>query len=192
MKRLLLVDGHSLAYRAFYALPVENFGTSSGQPTNAIYGFSSMLLNLIRDEKPTHIAVAFDVSRKTFRSEKFPEYKAQRAKTPDEFRSQMDYLYQMVAALGIKTFAIEGFEADDVIATFAKAAEAEKIEVLISTGDRDSFQLISEHVTVLYPRKGMSDLARMTPEAVKEKYGLTPAQYHDFAALRGDPSDNLP
>ncbi len=192
MKRLLLVDGHSLAYRAFYALPVENFGTSSGQPTNAIYGFSSMLLNLIRDEKPTHIAVAFDVSRKTFRSEKFPEYKAQRAKTPDEFRSQMDYLYQMVAALGIKTFAIEGFEADDVIATFAKAAEAENIEVLISTGDRDSFQLISEHVTVLYPRKGMSDLARMTPEAVKEKYGLTPAQYHDFAALRGDPSDNLP
>ena len=192
MKRLLLVDGHSLAYRAFYALPVENFGTSSGQPTNAIYGFSSMLLNLIRDEKPTHIAVAFDVSRKTFRSEKFPEYKAQRAKTPDEFRSQMDYLYQMVAALGIKTFAIEGFEADDVIATFAKAAEAENIEVLISTGDRDSFQLISDHVTVLYPRKGMSDLARMTPEAVKEKYGLTPAQYHDFAALRGDPSDNLP
>ena len=192
MKRLLLVDGHSLAYRAFYALPVENFGTASGQPTNAIYGFSSMLLNLIRDEKPTHIAVAFDVSRKTFRSERFPEYKAQRAKTPDEFRSQMDYLYQMVAALGIRTFAIEGFEADDVIATFAKEAEAEKFEVLISTGDRDSFQLISEHITVLYPRKGMSDLARMTPDAVKEKYGLTPAQYHDFAALRGDPSDNLP
>ncbi len=192
MKRLLLVDGHSLAYRAFYALPVENFGTASGQPTNAIYGFSSMLLNLIRDEKPTHIAVAFDVSRKTFRSERFPEYKAQRAKTPDEFRSQMDYLYQMVAALGVRTFAIEGFEADDVIATFAKEAEAEKFEVLISTGDRDSFQLISEHITVLYPRKGMSDLARMTPDAVKEKYGLTPAQYHDFAALRGDPSDNLP
>jgi DNA polymerase-1 len=192
VKRLLLVDGHSLAYRAFYALPVENFGTSAGQPTNAIYGFTSMLLNLIRDEKPTHIAVAFDVSRKTFRSEKFPEYKAQRAKTPDEFRSQMDYLYQMVAALGIRTFAIEGFEADDVIATFAKAAEKEKFEVLISTGDRDSFQLISKDITVLYPRKGMSDLARMTPDAVQEKYGLTPSQYHDFAALRGDPSDNLP
>ena len=192
MKRLLLVDGHSLAYRAFYALPVENFGTSTGQPTNAIYGFSSMLLNLIRDEKPTHLAVAFDVSRKTFRSEKFPEYKAQRAKTPDEFRSQMDYLHQMVAALGIRSFAIEGFEADDIIATFAKAGEREKFEVLISTGDRDSFQLISKHITVLYPRKGMSDLARMTPDAVKEKYGLTPLQYHDFAALRGDPSDNLP
>ena len=192
MKRLLLVDGHSLAYRAFYALPVENFGTSAGQPTNAIYGFTSMLLNLIRDEKPSHIAVAFDVSRKTFRSEKFPEYKAQRAKTPDEFRSQMDYLYQMVAALGIRTFAIEGFEADDVIATFAKEAEKDGFEVLISTGDRDSFQLISKDITVLYPRKGMSDLARMTPDAVQEKYGLTPSQYHDFAALRGDPSDNLP
>ncbi len=192
MKRLLLVDGHSLAYRAFYALPVENFGTSQGQPTNAIYGFTSMLLNLIRDEKPTHIAVAFDVSRKTFRSEKFPEYKAQRAKTPDEFRSQMDYLHQMVAALGIRAFAVEGFEADDIIATFAKAAEKEKFEILISTGDRDSFQLISDSITVLYPRKGMSDLARMTPEAVQEKYGLTPLQYHDFAALRGDPSDNLP
>ena len=192
VKRLLLVDGHSLAYRAFYALPVENFGTSAGQPTNAIYGFTSMLMNLIRDEKPTHIAVAFDVSRNTFRSERFPEYKAQRAKTPDEFRSQMEYLHQMVTALGIKSFAIEGFEADDIIATFAKEAEKEKFEVLISTGDRDSFQLISEHITVLYPRKGMSDLARMTPDAVQEKYGLTPAQYHDFAALRGDPSDNLP
>ena len=192
MKRLLLIDGHSLAYRAFYALPVENFGTSQGQPTNAIYGFSTMLLNLIRDEKPTHIAVAFDVSRKTFRSEKFPEYKAQRAKTPDEFRSQMDYLYQMVAALGIKSFAIEGFEADDVIATFAKAAEKEDFDILISTGDRDSFQLISERVTVLYPKKGVTELARMTPAAVQDKYGLTPSQYHDFAALRGDPSDNLP
>ena len=191
-KRLLLVDGHSLAYRAYYALPVENFGTSAGQPTNAIYGFTSMLLNLIRDEKPSHIAVAFDVSRKTFRSEKFPDYKAQRAKTPDEFRSQMDYLYQMVAALGIRSFAIEGFEADDIIATFAKEAERDGFEVLISTGDRDSFQLISQGVTVLYPRKGMSDLARMTPLAVQEKYGLSPAQYHDFAALRGDPSDNLP
>jgi DNA polymerase-1 len=192
VKRLLLIDGHSLAYRAFYALPVENFATAAGQPTNAIYGFTSMLLNLIRDEKPTHIAVAFDVSRKTFRSERFPEYKAQRAKTPDEFRSQMDYLHQMVAALGIKSFAVEGFEADDIIATLAKEAEKDKFEVLISTGDRDSFQLISEHITVLYPRKGMSDLARMTPNAVAEKYGLTPAQYHDFAALRGDPSDNLP
>jgi len=191
-KRLLLIDGHSLAYRAFYALPVENFSTASGQATNAIYGFASMLTNLIRDEKPTHIAAAFDVSRKTFRSERFPEYKAQRSATPDEFRSQMGYLQELVANFGITHFAVEGFEADDIIATLAKRAEAEGFEILISTGDRDSFQLVNEATTVLYPKKGVADLARMTPAAVLEKYGLTPAQYPDFAALRGDPSDNLP
>jgi len=191
-KRLLLIDGHSLAYRAFYALPVENFATASGQPTNAIYGFASMLINLIRDEKPTHIAAAFDVSRKTFRSEKFPEYKAQRSATPDEFRSQTSYLFDLVHSFGIRHFAVEGFEADDVIATFAKRAEREDFEVLICTGDRDSFQLVNAQTTVLYPKKGVADLARMTPAAVEEKYGLTPAQYPDYAALRGDPSDNLP
>ena len=191
-KRLLLIDGHSLAYRAFYALPVENFATASGQPTNAIYGFASMLINLIRDEKPTHIAAAFDVSRKTFRSEKFPEYKAQRSATPDEFRSQTSYLFDLVKSFGVRHFAVEGFEADDVIATFAKRAEAEGFEVLICTGDRDSFQLVNEQTTVIYPKKGVADLARMTPAAVEAKYGLTPAQYPDYAALRGDPSDNLP
>ncbi len=191
-KRLLLIDGHSLAYRAFYALPVENFSTASGQATNAIYGFASMLTNLIRDEKPTHIAAAFDVSRKTFRSERFPEYKAQRSATPDEFRSQMGYLQELVTNFGIKHFAVEGFEADDIIATLAKRAGAEGFDVLISTGDRDSFQLINDSTTVLYPKKGVADLARMTPAAVVEKYGLTPAQYPDYAALRGDPSDNLP
>ena len=191
-KRLLLIDGHSLAYRAFYALPVENFATSAGQPTNAIYGFASMLINLIRDEKPTHIATAFDVSRKTFRSEKFPEYKANRSATPDEFRSQTTYLFELVHAMGIRHFALEGFEADDIIATFATQAEAQGFETLICTGDRDSFQLVSPLVTVLYPKRGVTDLARMTPAAVAEKYGLTPLQYPDFAALRGDPSDNLP
>lgn len=191
-KRLLLIDGHSLAYRAFYALPVENFSTSSGQATNAVYGFTSMLINLIKEEKPTHIATAFDVSRKTFRSEKFPEYKANRSATPDEFKSQMSYIYESVAALGIRHFAIEGFEADDIIATISTHAAEQGFEVLICTGDRDSFQLVNESVTVLYPKKGMTDLARMTPAAVAEKYGLTPEQYPDFAALRGDPSDNLP
>ena len=191
-KRLLLVDGHSLAYRAFYALPVENFATSAGQATNAVYGFTSMLINLIKDEKPTHIATAFDVSRKTFRSEKFPEYKANRSATPDEFKSQMSYIYESVTALGIKHFAIEGFEADDIIATISTHAADQGFEVLICTGDRDSFQLVNEKITVLYPKKGMADLARMTPAAVEEKYGLTPTQYPDFAALRGDPSDNLP
>jgi len=189
--RILLIDGHSLAYRAFYALPLENFTTSSGQHTNAIYGFASMLLNLIRDEKPTHIAAAFDVSRKTFRTEAFPEYKANRAKTPDEFRSQLSYIDELVEVFNIKSFESEGFEADDVIATIVAKGDDEA-EFLICTGDRDSFQLIRDQVTVLYPRKGVTDLARMTPSAVVEKYGLTPMQYPDFAALRGDPSDNLP
>ena len=181
-----------MAYRAYHALPPENFANSSGQTTNAIYGFTSMLVNLIRDEAPTHIATAFDVSRKTFRSERFPSYKATRSATPDDFRSQTTYLYQMVEALGINHFAIEGFEADDIIATLATQAEKSGFEVLICSGDRDSFQLVTEKITVLYPKKGMSDLARMTPDAIEEKYGLTPAQYPDFAALRGDPSDNLP
>ena len=191
-KKLLLIDGHSLAYRAFYALPAENFVTSGGQHTNAIYGFASMLINLISSEKPTHIATACDVSRKTFRSERFPDYKANRSATPDEFRSQTSFLYELVSGFGIRHFAVEGFEADDIIATLAKRAESEDFEVLICTGDRDSFQLINEKTTVLYPKRGVTDLARMTPDAVLEKYGLTPAQYPDFAALRGDPSDNLP
>jgi DNA polymerase-1 len=191
-KKLLLIDGHSLAYRAFYALPAENFVTSNGQHTNAIYGFASMLINLITSEKPTHIATAFDVSRKTFRSERFPEYKANRSATPDEFRSQTSFLFDLVHGFGIKHFAVEGYEADDIIATLAKRAEADGFEVLICTGDRDSFQLINSKTTVLYPKRGVTDLARMTPDAVIEKYGLTPAQYPDFAALRGDPSDNLP
>ena len=191
-KRLLLIDGHSMAYRAFYALPAENFTTASGQHTNAIYGFATMLLSLLSSEKPTHVAVAFDVSRKTFRSEIFPEYKANRAKTPDEFRSQMSYLHELVNAFGITQFEVEGYEADDVIATITKRAEKEGAEVFICTGDRDSFQLVNDKTTVLYPKRGVSDLARMTPDAVQEKYGMTPSQYPDFAALRGDPSDNLP
>ena len=191
-KRLLLIDGHSMAYRAFYALPAENFTTAQGQHTNAIYGFATMLLSLLTSEKPTHVAVAFDVSRKTFRSEIFPEYKANRAKTPDEFRSQMSYLHELVTAFGITTFEVEGFEADDIIATIAKQAERENAQVFICTGDRDSFQLVNEKTTVLYPKRGVSDLTRMTLDAVQEKYGMSPEQYPDFAALRGDPSDNLP
>jgi DNA polymerase-1 len=191
-KKLLLIDGHSMAYRAFYALPVENFKTSTGQPTNAIYGFASMIINLIKEEKPTHIAVAFDVSRKTFRTEKFPEYKAQRAATPDEFRSQLSHINELITGFGIKYFALEGHEADDIIATLAKSAEKQGFAVSICTGDRDSFQLVNDQTTVLYPKKGVTEMSYMTPEAVFEKYGLTPQQYPDFAALRGDPSDNLP
>ncbi|MGA4842607.1 DNA polymerase I [Streptomyces sp. G45] len=190
--RLLLMDGHSLAYRAFFALPAENFTTATGQPTNAIYGFASMLANTLRDEAPTHFAVAFDVSRKTWRSEEFAEYKANRSKTPDEFKGQVELIGELLDAMHAVRFAVDGFEADDVIATLATQAEAEGFEVLIVTGDRDSFQLITDHVTVLYPTKGVSELTRFTPEKVQEKYGLTPSQYPDFAALRGDPSDNLP
>ncbi|WP_028803092.1 DNA polymerase I [Streptomyces sp. 142MFCol3.1] len=190
--RLMLMDGHSLAYRAFFALPAENFTTATGQPTNAIYGFASMLANTLRDEAPTHFAVAFDVSRKTWRSEEFTEYKANRSKTPDEFKGQVELIGELLDAMHVQRFAVDGFEADDVIATLATQAEAEGFEVLIVTGDRDSFQLVSEHTTVLYPTKGVSELTRFTPEKVVEKYGLTPAQYPDFAALRGDPSDNLP
>ncbi|MHC3390185.1 DNA polymerase I [Streptomyces lavendulocolor] len=186
------MDGHSLAYRAFFALPAENFTTASGQTTNAVYGFASMLANTLRDEAPTHFAVAFDVSRKTWRSADFPEYKANRSKTPDEFKGQVELIGELLDTMNAERFAVDGFEADDIIATLATQAEAAGFEVLIVTGDRDSFQLVSDHITVLYPTKGVSELTRFTPEKVQEKYGLTPSQYPDFAALRGDPSDNLP
>jgi DNA polymerase-1 len=189
---LLLLDGHSLAYRAFYALPVENFSTATGQPTNAVYGFTSMLINALRDEQPSHVAVAFDVSRQTFRTTEYPEYKANRASTPDEFKGQVSLIKEVLSALQIPVLEVDGYEADDVIATLTTEAAHEGFDVAIITGDRDTFQLVDNHVTVLYPRKGVSDLARMTPAAVEEKYGLTPRQYPDFAALRGDPSDNLP
>ncbi|SEB15834.1 DNA polymerase I [Mycobacterium sp. 283mftsu] len=189
---LMLLDGNSLAFRAFYALPAENFKTQGGLTTNAVYGFTAMLINLLRDEKPSHVAAAFDVSRKTFRKEKYPEYKEGRAATPDEFRGQIDITKEVLGALGITVLAEDGFEADDLIATLATQAEAEDFRVLVVTGDRDSLQLVTDDVTVLYPKKGVSDLHRFTPEAVVEKYGLTPTQYPDFAALRGDPSDNLP
>ncbi|MFJ7246110.1 DNA polymerase I [Kitasatospora sp. NPDC098652] len=188
----MLLDGHSMAYRAFYALPVENFNTSTGQPTNAVYGFASMLANTVRDERPTHLAVAFDLSRQTFRSAEFPDYKANRAKTPDEFKSQIGLIGELLDAMNVPRMTVEGFEADDIIATLATAAEAAGYDVDIVTGDRDSLQLVTDHVTVLYPTKGVSELTRFTPEKVTEKYGVTPRQYPDLAALRGDPSDNLP
>jgi DNA polymerase I len=190
--RLLLLDGHSLAYRAFFALPVENFSTTTGQPTNAVYGFTSMLINALRDERPTHLAVAFDLGRQTFRSEEFPAYKATRSATPDAFKGQVSLIQEVLAALAVQVVTAEGFEADDVIATLTDQAEREGYAVAIITGDRDAFQLVSDAVTVLYPKRGVSELDRMTPAAVEARYGLTPRQYPDFAALRGDPSDNLP
>ena len=190
--KLLLIDGHSIAYRAFFALPVENFSTQTGQHTNGVFGFTSMLINVLRDEQPTHVGVAFDVSRQTFRAEVYPEYKANRSKTPDEFRGQLDLVKEVLEALNIVHVEKEGFEADDVIGTLATQAEQAGFDVLICTGDRDAFQLVTEHVTVLYPRKGVSDLGRMTPSAVEEKYFATPARYPELAALVGESSDNLP
>jgi DNA polymerase I len=191
--RLMLIDGHSMAYRAFFALPADKFTLPTGQVTNAIFGFTSMLINVVRDEKPTHLAVAFDVSRSTLkRTQLFPEYKAQRSAAPPEFVGQVDLLTELLAALKVPVFRKEGAEADDLIATLATEAAAEGYCVDIVTGDRDALQLVNDQITVLYPRKGVADLVRYTPAAVEEKYSLTPAQYPDFAALRGDPSDNLP
>ncbi|HEY0638344.1 MAG TPA: DNA polymerase I [Pseudonocardiaceae bacterium] len=191
-RRLLLLDGHSLAYRAFFALPAENFRTQTGQTTNAVYGFTSMLINLLRDEKPTHVAVAFDVSRRTFRTEAYADYKANRSTTPDDFRGQVSLIQDVLAALNITWLGIEGYEADDLIATLTTRAAARGFEVQICTGDRDALQLVNDQVSVIYLRRGVSDHTRFTPEEVQAKYGLSPAQYPDFAALRGDPSDNLP
>jgi len=190
--RLLLLDGHSLAYRAFFALPVENFATTTGQPTNAVYGFTAMLINVLRDEQPTHMAVAFDESQPTFRHAAYADYKAGRSETPTDFRGQVSLIREVLAALAVPTVTAPGYEADDVIATLATQAERVGMDVLVVTGDRDTYQLVNDRVTVLMTRKGISDMTRFTPAAVAEKYGLTPSQYPDFAALRGDPSDNLP
>lgn len=188
----MLLDGHSLAYRAFFALPAENFSTSTGQYTNAVYGFTSMLINVLRDEEPTHIGVAFDLSRQTFRTQEYAEYKATRSATPEPFRGQVALVQEVLDALRIRHVSVEGFEADDIIATLTSQASAAGLEVLIVSGDRDAFQLVSPTTTLLYPVKGVSELARMTPEAVEAKYGVRPERYSDLAALVGETSDNLP
>ncbi|MPV49940.1 DNA polymerase I [Pseudactinotalea sp. HY160] len=190
--RLLIIDGHSMAYRAFFALPAENFSTSTGQTTNAVYGFTSMLINLLRDESPTHVAVAFDKSSHTFRTDTYPEYKAGRAETPQEFRGQIPLIMNVLDALAIPHVALDGYEADDILATWSTQAEAADIDTLICSGDRDAFQLVTDRVTVLYPIRGVSELARMDPDAVFTKYGVWPAQYRDLAALVGESADNLP
>ena len=192
MSRLLLLDGHSLAYRAFFALPAENFSTSTGQHTNAVYGFTSMLINMLRDEEPTHVVVAFDKARQSFRTEEYAEYKAGRARTPDEFQGQIPLVKEILDALRIRYVELDGYEADDIIATFATQAEAKDIDVLICSGDRDTFQLVSDRVTILYPVRGVSEVSRMGPTQVEEKYGVPPTRYSDLAAMVGESSDNLP
>ncbi|WP_182113798.1 DNA polymerase I [Actinotalea sp. JY-7876] len=189
---LLLIDGHSMAYRAFFALPVENFSTTTGQPTNAVYGFTAMLANLLRDEQPTHVAVAFDAGRTTFRTEQYPQYKGTRDATPSEFKGQVPLIQEILESMRVVTVQKDNFEADDVIATLTRQAVGRGMDVLVCTGDRDALQLVGDAVTVLYPRKGVSDLVRFTPAAVEEKYGVAPERYPDLAALVGETSDNLP
>jgi DNA polymerase-1 len=189
---LLLIDGHSLAFRAFYALSPDSFKTPDGQHTNAVHGFISMLLNILGNEKPTHLAVAFDLSRSSFRTEEYPEYKGTRGETPPEFNGQTELLREALDAMNIITLTRENYEADDIIASMADQGAANGYKVLIVSGDRDTFQLIQDDVTILYPVKGVMNLARMTDEAVLEKYGIHAKQYPDLAALVGETSDNLP
>ena len=190
---LLVVDGHSLAYRAFYALPVDNFSTKDGQHTNGIYGFLSMFVNLVKAEKPTHLAVAFDTSRQSFRTREYAEYKANRSESPAEFKGQIPLLQECLRAMGVPVLTKEDFEADDILATLATQGEAQGFEVLVCSGDRDTIQLVTEDITLLYPNvQGVSQLKRYDTTAVIEKYGLPPEQYPDIAALVGETSDNLP
>ncbi|MFQ6059417.1 MAG: DNA polymerase I, partial [Anaerolineae bacterium] len=189
-KKLVLIDGHALAYRAFHALP-SNLATSRGELTNAVYGFTSMLLNVLRDEKPDYIAVAFDVG-KSFRHDEYAAYKAQRAKTPDELIGQVDRIKDIVRAFNIPIFEVEGYEADDVLGTLAKQASQKGVETLIVTGDTDAFQLIGPHVKVLTSRRQFSDTVIYDEEGIRQRYGLEPQQLVDFKGLKGDVSDNIP
>ena len=190
---LLLIDGHSLAFRAFYALPVESFRAQDGQHTNAIHGFISMFLNLLAAEKPTHVVVAFDISRYSFRTREYPEYKGTRGETPPEFIGQVPLLQDALAAMNVTTLQKEDFEADDILATLSTRGTSEGFRVLVVSGDRDTIQLVNDDCTLLYPSaRGVAELKRYTPDAVKERYGIRPDQYPMIAALVGETSDNLP
>lgn len=190
---LLIVDGHSLAFRAFFALPVDSFVNAEGQHTNGIHGFLSMFIGLLRDQAPTHVAVAFDVSDHTFRKEEYPEYKEGRQETPSEFKGQIPLLKTALEAMNITVLEKDGFEADDILATLAKRGSEAGLDVLVCSGDRDAIQLVNDRVTLLYPSvQGVSKLKRYDPEAVMERYGVTPEQYPDIAALAGEKADNLP
>ncbi|MGD6978767.1 MULTISPECIES: DNA polymerase I [Citricoccus] len=191
-QRLLVIDGHSMAFRAFYALPVDNFVTDTGQHTNAVYGFTTMLLTMIRQQKPTHVAVAFDLDTPTFRSEQYEEYKAGRSKTPEEFHGQVELIQKVMEAMNIPTITVDGFEADDIVATMAAQAEAAGWQTRVVSGDRDAFQLITDRTLVLYPKKGVSDIPPMDAAAIEAKYGVPPHRYPDLAALVGESADNLP
>ena len=189
---LLVVDGHSLAFRAFFALPVDNFSTSSGQATNAVWGFATMLAQVIDAEKPYHLGVAFDVKGGTFRNEMLPQYKGTREAAPEELLTQLPLIQRMLTALGVTYIEKPGFEGDDVIATLATMGDKAGYHTLVLSGDRDAFQLVDDNVTVLYPGHHFKDLKHMTPQSIIDKYKVTPAQYPDLAALRGETADNIP
>lgn len=190
--KLLVIDGHSMAFRAFYALPPESFQTTSGQYTNAVHGFTNMLLKLIREELPTHIVLAFDLDTPTFRHQSYEEYKGGRAKTPEEFRGQIDLIKKVAEALTIPAVTVEGYEADDIVATYVTRAEAAGWETLIVSGDRDALQLVTENTKLMYPTSGISKVTVLDPAAVEAKYLVPPAKYPDLAALVGESADNLP
>ena len=189
---LLVVDGHSLAFRAFFALPVDNFSTSSGQATNAVWGFATMLAQVIDAEKPDHLGVAFDVKGGTFRNEMLPQYKGTREAAPEELLTHLPLIQRMLTALGVTYIEKPGFEGDDVIATLATMGDKAGYHTLVLSGDRDAFQLVDDNVTVLYPGHHFKDLKHMTPQSIIDKYKVTPAQYPDLAALRGETADNIP
>ena len=180
---VLIIDGHSMAYRAFYALPADKFVTTTGRCTNAVYGFVSMLTRLLEQERPTHVAVAFDLSRHSFRTDEYPEYKGTRDATPEEFKGQVELIEQVLGAMGITSLTKEHYEADDILATVARRGAEAGMRVLVVSGDRDSFQTVGERVTVLYPGTGPGDLRRMDPAAVEAKYGVPPHRYPEVAAL---------
>ncbi|UOQ61854.1 DNA polymerase I [Leucobacter rhizosphaerae] len=189
----MIIDGHSLAFRAFYALPVDSFQTQTGQHTNAIHGFIAMLINLLSNESPDALAVAFDISRHSFRTEEYPEYKGTRGETPPEFKGQIPLLQEALHAMGIRTIEKENFEADDILATLATEGGAAGYRVLVVSGDRDTIQLVDDNITLLYPSKqGVSELTRYDADKVMERYGIRPEQYPEIAALVGETSDNLP
>ena len=190
--KLLVIDGHSMAFRAFYALPTDSFLTDSGQYTNAVHGFTNMLLKLIREELPTHVILAFDLDTPTFRHTSYTEYKGGRAKTPEEFRGQIDLIKQVAEGMNIATVTLEGYEADDIVATYATRADTAGWETLIVSGDRDTLQLVTERTTLMYPTSGLSKVAMLDPAAVEEKYLVPPLKYPDLAALVGESADNLP
>ena len=188
----MLVDGLSMAFRAFFALPVENFATSTGAPTNAVYGFTAMLATLLNDRKPTHVAVCFDLPGGTFRTRRLPSYKGTRDETPPDLESQVPLMREVLDALGVVAVDKPDYEADDLLATYARMGREAGMEVLVVSGDRDTIQLVTDDVTLLYPRKGVSDLVEFTPASVEEKYAVPPHRYPELAALVGETSDNLP